>query len=118
MLNSNLIDNNLNFILAAPSQISKTLGQRIKQQRLLLNLQQQELALKANVSVGTLKNIENKGQCSLIHFIKIISALGLIEQIQSLFVPQPTSLKQLEEIELILKASTPKRARHKNKGPR
>lgn len=115
MTKYHLIDNNLSFILSPPAQISLFLGQRIKQQRLLQNWQQQELASKANISVGTLKNLENKGQCTLIHFIRIISALGLIEQMQNLFIPQPASLKQLEEIESVLKASTPKRARHKNK---
>lgn len=115
MIKSNLIDNLLYFKLASPDEISLTLGQRLKDQRLAKNLKQQELAGRAGVSVGTVKNLESKGQSSLDSLVRIVSALDLVQDLDSLFTVKLRSIAQMEKLEKLSAAKPRMRARDKLK---
>ena len=85
--------------LAANEEICRELGSRLKAQRLARNLGQKELAARAGVSAGTVKNLENKGQSSLESLIRIVSALDLVEELGSLFVLRTRSIAEMEQAE-------------------
>ena len=85
--------------LAANEEICRELGSRLKAQRLARNLSQQELAARAGVSAGTVKNLENKGQSSLESLVRIVSALDLVEELGGLFVLRTGSIAEMERAE-------------------
>ena len=90
----------LYFSLAGNGEICRELGSRLKAQRLARNLGQKELAARAGVSAGTVKNLENKGQSSLESLIRIVSALDLMEELDTLFVLRTRSIAEMEQAEL------------------
>lgn len=108
---SNIID--LKF--SSMDEICLTLGSRLRAQRLAQNLQQIDLAQKAGVSKLTIINLENKGVVSLTSFIKVVRALGLIDELSTLFLMNPNSIAMMEALDI---ASKRKRAsRHRQAAP-
>lgn len=101
----------IDFKLASPQEINDELARRLRIQRLLKNLKQQDLANMAGVSVGTVKNLEAKGQSSLESFIRIVMALNLQSELSTLFQTKVNSIEQMEKIEKLTSASVRKRAR-------
>jgi transcriptional regulator with XRE-family HTH domain len=86
----------LNFTFASFQEICEELGQRLRVHRMGLNLTQQEVALLAGVSKGTISNIEKHGQGTLESLVRVIQAMGLTKELQPLFQSQPTSIEQLK----------------------
>jgi transcriptional regulator with XRE-family HTH domain len=86
----------LQFELATTDEIGTELGQRLRSQRLAQDLKQADLAARAGVSEGTVRNLENKGQASLESLLRIVAALGLSGSLSELFVLRPTSIKEME----------------------
>jgi transcriptional regulator with XRE-family HTH domain len=86
----------LYFDLATAPEISLTLGQRLKAARLAQGLQQAELAARAGLSRGTVMALENQGQCSLQAFIHIVQALGLVQELNEVFLPQIRTIAEME----------------------
>lgn len=68
--------------------IMKSLGERANRQRLNQNITQAELAKKAGVSRIVIHRLENGLGCTLESLIRILRALGLLEQLNS-FLPEP-----------------------------
>jgi transcriptional regulator with XRE-family HTH domain len=99
----------LNFILATPAEICAQLGQRLREQRLAQSLTQTELALRAGVSAGTIKNLEGRGQASLESLIRIVVALGLAEQLQPLFTLRTDSIDAMTQATQIKRQRAPRR---------
>jgi transcriptional regulator with XRE-family HTH domain len=86
----------LSFKLAGIDEIGQELGLRLRAHRLAQNLQQAELAARAGVSEGTVRNLEKKGQATLESLLRVVMTLGLIDELSELFVPKITSIKALE----------------------
>lgn len=99
----------LDFILATPAEICTDLGSRLREQRLAQSLTQTDLALRAGVSAGTVKNLEGKGQSSLESLIRIVVALGLTDQLQTLFTLQTDSIAALTRAEKAKRQRAPRR---------
>jgi transcriptional regulator with XRE-family HTH domain len=60
---------------------------------------QQELANRAGLNVGTVKNLESKtAGCTLDTLIRTASVLGLTDQFETLFVVTPKSIAQMEQV--------------------
>jgi transcriptional regulator with XRE-family HTH domain len=87
------------------------LGQRLKTQRLAKNVKQQELAEQAGISVGTVKNLESKGQASLENWIRIIIALDLTQDLEALFTLKIRSISEMEKMEKLKSNKISRRAR-------
>ncbi len=62
-------------------------------------LTQEELAVRAGLSTGTVKNIENKGQSSIESVVRLGLALGLADHFQELFKLQVKSIAQMDQAE-------------------
>lgn len=90
-------------------EICKELGARLKAQRLAQMLTQEELAARAGVSMGTVKNIENKGQSSIESVVRLGMALGLADHFQELFSLQVKSIAQMDQLEQSKRIRAPRR---------
>lgn len=86
----------LHFDLATAEEIGVELGLRLRAQRLAQDLKQAELAARAGVSTGTVRNLEHKGQASLESLLRIVGALGLAGGLAELFVLRSNSIKEME----------------------
>lgn len=81
---------------AQPDEAAQALAARLRNQRLSQNLTQQELAARAGVALGTVKQLERSGRCSFASWLRVVFALGLAAELEPLFVTQPRSIAQME----------------------
>lgn len=103
------MDNIFDFNLASPPEICNALGQRLRARRLAAGWSQSDLARRAGLSAGTVKNLELKGQASLDSFIHIVSALGLAGEMGELFTIRLVSIAAMEEAEYARRQRAPRR---------
>ena len=101
----------LDFGFASEQEARTELCKRLRAQRLVKGLSQAELAEWAGISVSTVKLIENKGQCTLENFMRMVTSLGLAEELQPLFVLKPKSIAQMEQAEQANRVRAPRKAR-------
>ncbi len=90
----------LHFKLATTDEIAREFGNRLRAHRLTENLQQSELAARAGVSERALRNFERSGRGSVVLFLRVAMALGLIESMSNLFELKPKSIKAMERASL------------------
>jgi putative transcriptional regulator len=64
------------------------LGQRVHRERLNRNTTQVELSRRAGVARAVVQHLENGHGCSLEGLIRILRALGLLDQLDA-FLPDP-----------------------------
>jgi len=77
--------------------ILKELGNRIKQHRISLNSTQAELAEKCGISTSTEVRIENGDDSKISNIIKIMTALGIVENIDILIPEEQLDYKAIFE---------------------
>ena len=99
----------MDFSFSSPDEIARELARRLKAARLVQGLQQPELALRAGLSVGTVKALENKGQSTLSSLIRVVQALGLAQDLQQAFVLQVHSIAQMEDSQQAVRRRAPRR---------
>lgn len=97
--------------LASANEILQTLGQRLRAQRLAQGVPQRELAQMAGLSLGALRKLENSGQSSLETLVRAVQALGLVHELEDLFVLKRQSIAQMETAEAVTQRQ---RARRRN----
>lgn len=102
----------LDFTFATQQEICAELGLRLKRQRLAQLLTQKDLAERAGVALGTVKNLESKGVSSLESLIRIVMALGLSDELASLFeLKAAHSIAQMERAQLAERKRAPRKAK-------
>ena len=92
-----------------PGAILKKIAERVKRNRLELNLSQNALAIKSGVSLGSLKRFEQTAEISLKNLVMLAVALDATHEFSLLF-----SQRQYQSIDELLtkdKARTAKRGR-------
>ena len=99
----------LDFYFATHEEVCKELGARLKTQRLAQAITQEELAARAGVSAGTIKNLESKGQSSIESVVRVGLALGLSDDLQALFKLKVKSIAQMEQTEQVRRIRAPRR---------
>ena len=77
--------------------VLKELGARIKQYRISLNITQAELADKCGISSSTEVRIENGVDSKISNYIKILNALGLMQNLDILIPEIQPDFKALFE---------------------
>lgn len=85
-----------NFLFATPDEIAAELGRRLQVARLSQGLQQGDLASMAGVSRAAISSLENRGKSTLETFLRVVSSLGLTQELESLFSAKPVSIAQME----------------------
>lgn len=98
--------------LSPPDEILQILGQRLRTQRLAQSLPQSELAQMAGLSLGAVRKLERNGQCSLETLVRVVQALGLMDELETLFVLKRQSIAQMTQAEL---AGQRQRAPHRSR---
>lgn len=83
--------------LKSPNDVNKDIAKRMKDRRKEKKLSQVELSAKSNVSLGSIKRFETKGEISLSSLIKIAFALGCEDDFDNLF-----SKKQYSSIQEVI----------------
>lgn len=91
----------MSFNLASTAEILRALGSRLRTQRLAQGLPQRELAQMAGLSLGALRKLEGSGQSSLETLIRVTQALGLVDELEDLFVLRRQSIAQMAQAESV-----------------
>lgn len=89
------------------SAILKEIGQRIKQHRISLNITQSDFATKCNISPSTQVRIENGEDAKFSNYIKILSALNMLDNINILIPEVQPNFKAIFENKPQRKRATP-----------
>lgn len=97
------------FGLASDEEISQELCARLRTQRLSQRLGQDELAERANIGLATLQRIESGKGVTLSNFLRVVMALGLVDELASLFVLKVRSIAQLEQVATPARKRAPSR---------
>lgn len=88
------------FGLMSSPDVCLELGRRARTLRLAQNVTQKELAERAGLSFGTVRNLEMGKPISLQNFVQILEALGRVGDLEKLMVHEQTlSISQLEKLE-------------------
>ena len=101
----------LDFGFATSDEIGRELGSRLRAARLSQGLQQVEVAARAGVSRNTVNTLENKGQANLNNFLRVVMALGLVDELAPLFKLKASSIAELERNERAIRKRAPRRPR-------
>ncbi len=90
--------------------ILEELGYRLSRRRLELELTQAELAKQAGIGKRTLERLESGGSSQMSNLIRVLRALGLIEQLDT-FLPEasPRPMELLRRGSKVQKRASPKR---------
>jgi len=70
------------------SLVLTELGERLRRQRLNLNITQEELAERAGVARSVIQKIEGGEACMLDGWLRVLRALGVLDQLDA-FLPDP-----------------------------
>ncbi|CDB89950.1 MAG: helix-turn-helix domain-containing protein [Christensenellales bacterium] len=77
-------------------ELDMKLAERVRNIRKRRSISQQKLATMSNVSYGSIKRFETKGQISLINLTKISMALGIADELRNAFTQVP--YRNIEEV--------------------
>lgn len=93
----------------ADSMILQRIGEKLKKNRLKQNITQKNLSEEANISLSTLKKIENGEISSFDSLLRVIRTLGMLDIFQPLI--EEDQLSPNEYFELINSAQKKSRKR-------
>jgi len=83
--------------LATPVEMSKTIAGRVRAERCRSELTQKSLAERAGMSLGSYRRFEQTGAIDFVALLRVAQALGIDDDIESLF--EKRSFSSLDEIE-------------------
>ncbi len=86
------------MLFLTPGDILDKLAMGLKNSRVRAGLTQEELALKANVSVSVLRKFEQTGRISLESFVKLAFTVGFEEELVGLFDSSSTNNLSMDEL--------------------
>lgn len=102
----------MGFSFSTESEISQELGQRIAKQRISQNITQVDLAKRAGIGVATVQRLEKGEGSTLSIFIRVLMALGFVNDLSDVLVKQNLSIREFEELhrpEFRKRASNPRK---------
>mgnify|MGYP006342725183 FL=1 len=101
----------MDLYFTKPEEVVTLLGERLRKQRLFLEMSQAEVAARAGVGVNTVSNLEAGRNVSVENLVRIAMVLCRLNELQELFKPQLNSVNDILRYE-----SQSKRHRIKRKG--
>ena len=101
----------MTFDFSSADEVCTELGLRIRAQRLLQGISQLDLAGRAGVSHGTVRNMEATGQASMGSFIRIVQALGLLGELEPLFIARVKTIADMEKAQATPRQRAPRKLR-------
>ena len=88
----------LSFLPKTPYEIMQDLKTKSKQQRKRLGCTQQELSIRSDVSLGSLKRFEQSGQISFESLLKIALVLDCLKDFENLCREKEEIPRSIEDI--------------------
>jgi len=90
----------MKFTLKTPQETSTDLADRLKKLRLLKKWKRSTLAKRSGVTESSLRRFEQSGKVSMENFVKLVHALGRLDELDTLLMPpKAQSIDELEENE-------------------
>lgn len=99
-----------NIYMLSDAAILAKLGARIKSTRLKQNITQESLAISANISLSSVKKIENGEIKSFDSLLRVLRVLGKLDLFQSMIDEEQLSPSEYYELVNSTKKATRKRA--------
>ncbi|MCF6248161.1 MAG: helix-turn-helix domain-containing protein [Desulfobacula sp.] len=91
----------MKFSFNTPKETAKDLSRKLKDLRLLKKWKRSTLARRSGVTESSLRRFEQTGQVSLNNFLKLLHALGRLDETENLLkLPTVQSLEELKIMEL------------------
>ena len=87
----------MDFELKTTGEIAQILAKRVKELRLLNKWKRSTLAERSGVSESSLRRFEQTARISLENFLKLLSALGRLDEMGDLL--HPPSAKSIDDLE-------------------
>lgn len=85
------------YALITPEKVALDLAARLKELRLGRGWKRSTLAERSGVSLGSLRRFEEKGEASLDNLLKLVFALGRLDDFERLLEPPiATTMAELE----------------------
>ncbi len=103
----------LDLSLSKPSEIVKRLCERLRTERLALQMTQAEVAARAGIGTNTVSNLETGRNVGFENLVRVAMVLGRSKELEGLFLPKLDSLEDIMRYE-----NTAKRQRTKRKSSR
>ena len=88
----------LSFLSKNPTTIQEELKNKFRVKRKELKITQNQLALKSDVSLGSIKRFESSGQISLESFLKIAFILECLDDFKEICTKKDTLPNSIEEL--------------------
>jgi len=85
------------FELKTTGEMAQTLAKRLKNLRLLRKWKRSTLAERSGVSEASLRRFEQTARVSLENFLKLLSALDRLDEMDELLQPPP--VKSIDDLE-------------------
>lgn len=89
------------------------MAEQLRKRRLAKRLTQEGLANRAGVSLASLRKFEQKGQVSLVSFLKMASVLDCLPDLVKATELPDTAFESIEEVLQEKKTKTPQRGSRK-----
>jgi transcriptional regulator with XRE-family HTH domain len=87
----------MKFELKTTVEVAQTLAGRVKKLRLQKKWKRSTLAKRSGVSEGSLRRFEQTNKISLENFLKLLSALGRLAEMDELL--QPPTIRSIDDLE-------------------
>ncbi len=84
------------FFLKTPQEISINLAKRLRDLRLLKKWKRSTLAKRSGVTESSLRRFEQTGKVSMENFLKLVQALGRLDELDTLL--QPPKAQSIDEL--------------------
>ena len=88
----------LSFLPKNPTAIQEEIKTKFRAKRKELKITQNQLSLKSDVSLGSIKRFESSGQISLESFLKIAFILECLDDFQNICTKKDTLPNSIEEL--------------------
>ncbi|ASM01745.1 MULTISPECIES: helix-turn-helix domain-containing protein [Serratia] len=99
----------LDLSFSKPSEIVKLLCERLRTERLALQMTQTDVAARAGVGANTVSNLEAGRNVSLESVVRVAMVLGRSKELEGLFLPKLDSLEDIIRYENSAKRQRSKR---------
>jgi HTH-type transcriptional regulator/antitoxin HipB len=101
-----IIWRDMDFELKTTGEVAQILAKQVKELRLMNKWKRSTMAKRSGVSESSLRRFEQTAGISLKNFLKLMSALGRLDEMDRLL--QPPSVKSIDDLET-RKHKVPKR---------
>lgn len=103
----------LDLGFSRPSEIVKQLCERLRTERLTLQMTQTDVATRAGVGINTVSNLESGRNVSFETVVRVAMVLSRGKELEGLFLPKLDSLEDILRYE-----ASAKRQRSKRRNPK